>query len=284
MLVHKLRVVIALLSFERGTQAKQRARITRVSGQIIAKDLFRFRCVACHEQCRSQRLTHRINPILWLVIVERVLHGDCLAQLSNCRRQILPGHRNLRTQRFARNGEHVFCFVIHRHGENFIRRRACDLRTDEFMLGLRLGQLTFASKGHATSEMPDGGRRFHGSIRRRHGKNFVPFLEPHSHHDGHGHKAFQRRHIFHRGCHVGGELVGSLPGIRITPFHSGGNCDEVQIVGVVHHGIHALRACGCDVGLVHLSGVDVRTLRRVKVAGADISMRGHVDEMSRPRR
>ncbi len=58
----------------------------------------------------------------------------------------------------------------------------------------------------------------------------------------------------------------------------------MQVVTVVHHRINALRAGRLDVRAIHLRCFFVGLYRGVVVAGADINVGGHVNDVTRPRR
>ncbi len=55
----------------------------------------------------------------------------------------------------------------------------------------------------------------------------------------------------------------------------------MDVVVVVHHGVHALRARRADVGAVHVGGDRVRFLGRNVAAGPHVDVGGHVDEVAR---
>ena len=98
LLLHEAGIVIPLLRLqclaspnnERGLRG-WRSRSSRKTFSAAAG-------IAVHQQCRAQRLPHRKEPILRLVIFEGVLNRYRVLQLRDCRSVVFLRQRNLRTQ------------------------------------------------------------------------------------------------------------------------------------------------------------------------------------------
>ena len=89
------------------------------------------------------------------------------------------------------------------------------------------------------------------------------------------------RHVLHVRPDVCGQHVGSFLGLLVLPIDASRDRDEVQVVAVVHQGVHVrLSAAGLHVVAVGCRSFLVGIDGRVVVAGTDVHMGGHVDEVS----
>ena len=82
------------------------------------------------------------------------------------------------------------------------------------------------------------------------------------------------------GLEMGSQPVGGLLGLGKIPIHTRRDGDEMQVVAVIHAGIDALRTTALDVGFIGASGCLVGADCGIVVAGADINVGRHVDDMS----
>jgi len=108
----------------------------------------------------------------------------------------------------------------------------------------------------------------------------IPFSATNGDGERNGSECLEHGHFLEgRGEHVG-EVIGGGLSFSAAALHAGGDGSEVEIVGVVHHGVHALHASGCCVVFVCLGRVHVVLARTVVVAGALVDVSGHVYEMA----
>src|SRR3974377_745142 len=68
-----------------------------------------------------------------------------------------------------------------------------------------------------------------------------------------------------------GELLGTPRGLQIIAFHRAASGHEVQVMGVIHHGIKKRvktgGGCGLQIRLIHRNGLLIRLHRVVMCAG-----------------
>ena len=80
------------------------------------------------------------------------------------------------------------------------------------------------------------------------------------------------------------ELFGHLERRRAVAGHLRGGQHEVDIVHVIAEFIHRMRRPLGEFGFVSFDGGDIHVERFFEAADAVIGVRGHVDEVSEPRR
>src|ERR1700693_3668189 len=73
LLFHEPGIGISILRLQGLMQTKQRPRIPKILRQVIAEDLLRSFGVTAHQQDSAERLPHWEEPILRLVVRERML-------------------------------------------------------------------------------------------------------------------------------------------------------------------------------------------------------------------
>ena len=79
---------------------------------------------------------------------------------------------------------------------------------------------------------------------------------------------------------VADKLCGSTHRVREASFHAVRNRQKVQVVIVVHHGIHARRARQFEIVFVGFSCIHVAARGLVVISDAHVDVRGHVHEMT----
>src|SRR5579862_6598676 len=94
--VDELGVVVAVLGFEGGAEAEERAGIARVAGEVVAKDLFGASGVTSLEQDCAERFANGEEPIGRLIVGKSVLEGYGAAKKSDCAGAVILGDSNFR--------------------------------------------------------------------------------------------------------------------------------------------------------------------------------------------
>ncbi len=81
--------------------------------------------------------------------------------------------------------------------------------------------------------------------------------------------------------HVRGQQIRILPRLRVVSVHRTAHGDEVQVVAVIHHRVNALHTSRLDVGAIDGSRLLVRLDRSLVVAGTNVDVRRHVNDVPR---
>ncbi len=129
--------------------------------------------------------------------------------------------------------------------------------------------------------MPDAPGHRVGCIGLRHGQDVVPAMEAHHDLQGEGIECVEHIHLFHVRPHELLRALGIVYGSRIVAHERVFHRDEVQIMGVVHQWIDALRMSLCEIGFIGAHGGEVGFLTIFVIPYANVDVRGHVDQVSR---
>src|ERR1700732_578444 len=76
-------------------------------------------------------------------------------------------------------------------------------------------------------------------IRWRQFQDFIPAMEPHAYEDWIGHVDFGHWHVAEHRSDVSSQLISSLRCVREIATHAVAGCEEVEVVAVIHHVVHA---------------------------------------------
>src|SRR5450755_712497 len=107
-------------------------------------------------------------------------------------------------------------------------------------------------------------------------------MEPNEYEDRSRCVALGHGHVVEHWTDMGSQLISGSLGVNEVARHAVGSCEEVKIVAVIHHVVHA---AGCG-GLPQIHAVNISP-RRSAVGGCrvvsypHISVRGHMHEMTR---
>ena len=129
--------------------------------QVFAEDFLRSGGVAVHQEHRTQRFAYREEPVLGLVVLQRVLHRDGFLQLCDRAGVVLLRQGDFRAQHIPRDLQDVFGLVVHRHGESHVFRSVLLSVGYHLIIRLCFVRLSLGSQGHATCEVPEDGFGLH---------------------------------------------------------------------------------------------------------------------------
>ena len=132
--------------------------------------------------------------------------------------------------------------------------------------------------------MPEDSSGFEVRIRLGALEKVVPLFEADQDGSWNRQKTFQHRHVMDYGLNVCCEPIGSLFRLGEIAVHACSDGNEVQVVAVVHARVNALNATCLNVGFIGASSGDIGLHRSVVVAGADVDVGWHVNDVSRRRR
>ena len=71
--------------------------------------------------------------------------------------------------------------------------------------------------------------------------------------------------------------VRGIERVSVAAHHGVRHGDEVQIVGVIHHGVNSLLVGGLEQSFIRGGGLFIHLCRLLMISGANISVCRHVD-------
>lgn len=234
--VDELGVVVAVLGFEGGAEAEERAGIARIAGEVIAKDFFSAGGVTGLEQDCAEGFADGEEPVGRLVVGERVLESDGAAEKCDGASAVVLSDGDFCGE-IVFGDFHDFCGLV---GSATVGRVGWNFAVELHQGGVfGLGVFRFARSGesHAASVMPEAVDDGVRDLGLGQGENFGPFVEADIDGGLDDGEACKDGHFFEHGRDVRGKFGGGSVRVSVIAIHSAGDGDEVEIVAVIHHGI-----------------------------------------------